>query len=834
MKPKITKKFFLKENPYFIYSKSKYLNKSRNSRNIFSASTNSRFTYDKKPQVRQISSYGRHTSMISSISKSLKKVALNTKVYDKYIDFYLNLTQEHSFKTPKVNRYPLLRNRDYIPIKFQPLTDRESTKEKISSPSDKSNTIFLSIMKEAKVEKKPILKKSYEFNQLKNKTKSDEIKLNNSFTDGKDFGELFEKSLFESKFLKKFGLKKFDMNNSNEEKQKNFKFFYDYLKKIELKDIFKENNFHRKIKFKRRTAIKKENMEFKLDIYSLCFKFFSLSTNNNIKEKKSQKLYFPFILMPLFYLLDFISFKELVSEMIIFNKGKNRFEFIKESVLIKKVKKYFNYIDSSLKNKNKYKSNTTYNKKEASFPLIYDWIVTKNMINEEEEEENIESNLKNELVNNSYKCFKLKIVLPKIKFSVDNFNIKINKLLNKHIIANLLQNKFDKWENLIFFDLFSTKRFKIITNLIMLNKYYKLPIKKINLNKKSQVQNNEYEFFISQIGENYSLYFTLIPFIILILFGDKDKKFQKINLSLKESINLVKYGKNWGIINTLFKCMFIDKMKFKIFFKLDLLEESKRELNNNFKGEDNKNNIKAIPIENKIINEKEINKNQIKYKDKMYKISILNCTFRKIKITSINSEVQYFIIPQNILNFILNINDENKIFNMNLSEEPLIGKIIGENIKSILSAKESNIIAEEEKMIEQADIEDNPKDEKSKNEGFLKQISMHRNAFNRLKTFQIIQKNNNLLKKESKGEVNDGIKKEENEEVKIEEYGEIKKNDVKIGKRYNNNYVFSRGNKSGQILKKRVSITNSSELNQNRFDNITKAFIKKRTFNFNH
>ena len=93
MKPKITKKFFLKENPYFIYSKSKYLNKSRNSRNIFSASTNSRFIYDKKPQVRQISSYGRHTSIISSISKSLKKVALNTKVYDKYIDFYLNLTQ---------------------------------------------------------------------------------------------------------------------------------------------------------------------------------------------------------------------------------------------------------------------------------------------------------------------------------------------------------------------------------------------------------------------------------------------------------------------------------------------------------------------------------------------------------------------------------------------------------------------------------------------------------------------------------------------------------------------------------------------------------------------
>ena len=107
------------------------------------------------------------------------------------------------------------------------------------------------------------------------------------------------------------------MDNCYEEKQKNFKFFYDYIKKTdELKDIYNLKNFHRNMSFNGRTAIKNKIMEFDLSIYSLCLKFFPLGNNN--KEKESQKLYFPFILMPLFYLLDFTSFKVLLSEIITF------------------------------------------------------------------------------------------------------------------------------------------------------------------------------------------------------------------------------------------------------------------------------------------------------------------------------------------------------------------------------------------------------------------------------------------------------------------------------------------------------------------------------------
>ena len=766
MKPKIINNFSFKENPFRVFSKEKNSHISRNT--FFNFTESNKIILNKNSQDRLLTDYNRNTSIISSISKSLKSMTLNSKVYDKYIDYYSNLTQKFSFKTLRVDKYPLSKNNDYFPVRMKPLLTNNLNNEKISFSNETQNSLFLTYTKDIKEIKKYFKKNPYEFRNDEVKNKFEKEKAINSIKAGKDFGELCEKNLFESKFLNKLGIKKIDINNCFEEKQKNLKFFYEYSKNMdELKDILNENNFHRNIVFKGKTAIKKEKMEFKLDIYSLCFKFFSLSDNKTNKEKESQKLYFPFILMPLFYLLDFTSFKVLLSEIITFNTTNNSFEYIKEFLLINKVKKYLNFIHNSFENKNGYNNNITYNKKETIFPLIYDWIVAKHVINEEEEEDNIDINLNN---NKNYKCFKLKLVLPKIKFSVDNLNLKINKFLDKHTIAYLLQNKFKNWEKFIFSDLFSIKKFKIITNLIMLNKYYKIPLKKINLSKKYKIQNKDYEFFLTQIGDNFSLYYIFIPFIVLIAYGEKEKKFQKINLNLKESINLFKFGQSWGIINTLFKCMFMDKMKNKIFFKFELIEDDKNELYNIFKEENNKTINKALTIENydidknyniysikkvqsrnKSIRTKEMNNIQARYQDNMYDISLLNCTFRKINITPINSEDKYYIIPQNMLNGILSIKDVNKIFNMNYTDIPIISKYIGENCKFILSARESNNISEEQKMIKQIEIEaeESKKIEIPKIANFEKQISKSKKDYNRLNTFQTNKKSNTFRKEEN-------------------------------------------------------------------------------------
>ena len=843
MKPKLIQSHFNTEYPYEIFSSENISPiKKDNPISIVNFPKSCKYrnkTNNIKSKLRPMTTTTTYTtripSAVSSISKSLKSVALSSKLYGNYINFYSDLTQEHTFKTPKVTKYPILKNEKFLPITFQPLFNKENNNEKNSFFSDfNSNTnsysIFLSHMKETKPTKKVIEEKPYGFKYGTTKIRFDRAKSANGFKAAKDFGELSENNIYDTKFLKLIGLKKIDMYNNNEEKKKNFKFFNDYMKKSnELKDIFNENNFYRNISFNGKTAIKKENLDFKLEIYSLCLKFYFLNDNinnsNNNNKKECQKLFFPFELMPIFYLLDLTSFKVLLSEIITYDENNKCFTYIKENLLLKKIKKYYNYISYTLENKYKFINNITYNKNEINFNLIFDWIVSKNFKNENEEKNII---LNNENDNNNYRCFKLKIILPKIKFSINNLKIKIIKFLNKHMLAILLQNKFKKWQKFIFSDLFSTKKFRLIINLIMLNKYYKLQEKKIHLNKVYKIQNKIYEFFLTFIGENSSLHYTFIPYVILILFGTKNKNYQKINLTLKESKNINKFGKYWGVMNTLFKCMFMDKMKNKIFFKLNSLDDNKNELykvvleenikqnmnNFNINKEGNHNNLNNNNINinikksmTKFTTIKEKAKDDIitKYKDNIYEISLLNCTLQKINITSIKSEYKYFRIPSNILNTIFSIKDENKIFNTNCTKTTLIGKSIGENSKLILSMNEASIISEEQAFLKKAKIKDKDeiyKFQKSEN------VSRHPNDYNRLKTFQMLHNNENIKKEDL------------NEELKDDKNDVEKNNFVNL-----NQFILSRG------FSKKVSISNINELQKVRIEHGARDENKRWTSN---
>ena len=808
MKPKILKKYENNKNPYETFSfEDKFPINYHN--NIPKSSKYRNKNYNQKTLARPKTAYTGLPSVVSSISKSLKSVTLSSKLYGNYINSYSKMTQEYTFKTPRVTKYPLLKNEIFLPISLSSLKTKETNNEKKSFSIDTyntSNSLFLSYMKETKPVKKVIEEKPYGFKYGTTKIKFDRAKSANTIIAAKDFKELNEHNIFETKFLKLLGLKNIDLYNSSEEKKKNFLFFKEYVKKPnELDIIFNENNFHKNITFIGKTSIKKEKMNFKLDIYSLCFKFFSL---NNNKKKESHILYFPYELLPLFYLLDFTSFKVFLSEIITYDQKNNCFMYIKENLLLKKIKRYFNYISHSIENKSNYINKMTFYKKETNYPLIYDWIVSKCDLDE------VKENDKNN--NTDYKCFKLKIVLPKIKFCIENYGMKIIKYLDKNMIANLLQNKFKKWQKFIFFDLFTTKKFKIITNLILSNKFFRIKEKKIHLNKRHIIQNKVFEFFLTRIGENNSHFYIFIPYIILILFGEKNKKFQKINLSLRESKNIIKFGKNWGTMNTLFKCMFIDKMKNKIFFKLDLLEDNKNELykvsleesikrnkiGNNLNSDININNsnYKKLSSKNITFKEKENDKLQTKYKDKTFEISLLNCTLLKINITSIKSEKKFYSIPSNVLKIIFSIKDENKIFNTNYMDIPIMSKCIGENAKYILSAKEYDIISEEQSFIKKAKI----KDEEYKIEEKEK-IARNPNGYNRLQPLQMLQ------------DITNEIDEKRKKNIKID-----KKNDILIANP--REFGLSRS------FKKKVSISNLNALRKSRIEyGIRESFKKKNS-----
>ena len=84
------------------------------------------------------------------------------------------------------------------------------------------------------------------------------------------------------------------------------------------------------------------------------------------------------------------------------------------------------------------------------------------------------------------------------------------------------------------------------------------------------------------------------------------------------------------------------------------------------------------------------------------------------------------------------------------------------------------------------------------------------NVFNRTKTLQRLQKANTMKR-----------------EIKREEKVETAKIDTNVEKRYSNKYVFPRGIFVCRTEKKRVSITNSKELNQIRFENFTRDIRRK-------
>jgi hypothetical protein len=301
-----------------------------------------------------------------------------------------------------------------------------------------------------------------------------------------------------------------------------------------------------------------------------------------------------------------------------------------------------------------------------------------------------------------------------------------------------------------------------------------------------------------------------------MLFGEKNKKFQKINLNLKDCKNLIKFGKIWGLINTLFKCMCIDKSKNKIFFKFNSLEDEKNELYKiaidenskhivktiNINANTNNNYLKKISSKSSMLKDKD--NFQTKYKDNMFEINLLNCTLLKINITSYKSENKYYKIPQNLLKTIFNIKDENKIFNTSCSEISLMSQNIGENSKFILSAAESDIISEEQSLVKKTKI----KDEVRKYEKFISepQIPRHQESFNRLKTFQLLQNNtNNFLKKETK-----------------------KENFVETKINLNNNF----GYEVNKTFSKKISVSDVDSLRKSRIEHgILRDSTKKQTSN---
>ena len=434
-------------------------------------------------------------------------------------------------------------------------------------------------------------------------------------------------------------------------KEKNILFLIDEVN--ELPNNISNNLYNKKLEFNIKSQFKK-SMEIKLEIKSICLEFIEINQKNkntiNINTKK-QKLYLPFNFIPLFYILDFVSFKCFISEAISYNNIKNIF-FLNNNI-VRILKKYiengvFYYKNYSMikdKNKSNIFKEITYNENEFKLKNDSDWCIY-----------DIIDSVKN-------KIYKMNIIFPIIKFNIDEYKIKIRKFINKDLMIELLRRKFHDWNKLIFFDLFIIKKFRLIINDILLHKYeiysYKKIIldKKKNENKKLYTQNN-YDFYITNIETNITNYFYFIPNTIIMTYLLNTKKFKAtiIQLSIKETNNIRKLSKYIGLHNLITKCIYINKETNKVSLKMDLYENL------------SKDQIKLLEIEKekiKKINEKKSdisndnNKDVIKCKIDGNEINII---LREPKIINLQTskgkiELFYCDIPEKLLEDILNENN---------------------------------------------------------------------------------------------------------------------------------------------------------------------------------
>ena len=121
-----------------------------------------------------------------------------------------------------------------------------------------------------------------------------------------------------------------------------------------IKNIKNVNNFetNKSMKYNIKNNYKNQDFSFQADIESLCLKYINQNFNLNESEIKdnnsknissSQKLYLPFSYLPIFYLLDYTTFKIYLSEIIYYNKESNMME-INQNELLSVVNKYKKFI----------------------------------------------------------------------------------------------------------------------------------------------------------------------------------------------------------------------------------------------------------------------------------------------------------------------------------------------------------------------------------------------------------------------------------------------------------------------------------------------------------
>ena len=438
------------------------------------------------------------------------------------------------------------------------------------------NTAFNNVTEILKdIKGKPKFKKKFEKSFFSVLFEKKEVEKNNTF-----------KFFFEGDFLEKNSFRKITKENKefilkNEEANNYLNELYQICKNIEK---FNAKDVAREMKYNLKKYNHNEDFSFDLNIQSLCLKFINQNNINETIKIKPQKLILPFTYLIFFYLLDFETFKIFLSEILIYNEEKGEMEINQKEIkaVLIKYKKYIQFIlGPYLEQKQKKEvddqeklKKITYNLNEYNFLKIYDWIIYINSTTDNAGTLNIQ--------NNKNIIYKVKIILPMIKFNLITKKIKIKKHIHKNIIINLLKTGLVKWEEKILCELFLNKKFRYLMNSVMSREKMnfrpyntkKIIIDKINYNQ-NLFNKHKYEFFITDAKKEHSRYLYISSYEVLLFYGRTNDKFiYRKYINIKDSLNLNKFSIYWGYMNTIVKCLQIYREERKAHLDFKILENS--------------------------------------------------------------------------------------------------------------------------------------------------------------------------------------------------------------------------------------------------------------------
>ena len=709
-------------------------------------------------------------SFSSNMEKKMKEITLSLHSYSKYMDDYTKLTQTYTYKSPDVSFYPLTKNEKFLPIghKKNFSSILKKSKKLIINPCLSTPEVNEILTRKHEVTKK--IRNRGNFFNLFNSTKYNNI----VFKDDILF-EYFIEGYFlrEPKILKTLNLENTPLNYQFI--QKDINYFNKYLLTLSKN---KNYDYTKEKEFIYRLPSNRNEVTFRLIINSIYLSF------TDVQAKIKYKKFLPFKYMILFYLLDYSMLKEFFSEIFYFDKTTDEFQVNKDtiddvidkySLFIHNKLNYFGNLDSD---------NMIFKENELLYNTEYIWILNND---------------------GDYKVYEMKIVFPRIKFQVTNFNLKFVKSMNKYLLINIIKNNFLQWDKYLLYELFMTKKLrKIIDDLFFISgkvlnitsfqnkKFY---LSKLKNDTKSTSKNKQtLEFYITQINCQSSQYFNFVPNSISVIYFKKvsnfieldenKNKYEKIQLTLKESQNLYKLSKYWGLLNTIKKCMNYSNMTQKYSFNFDILDDISDDI------------ISATKINKSL--EKNTSNNKLPFKFKLGQIefTIQDCFLSQMVLIDQNKiQINYILTPQKLLEYILNN------FNKNNHNNEKFNNIIGECSSDIIKEKiiinlteEINCRGEFKKLTGYEKRHKSPEGTSilvsQSNSGTLKitkenNISPNINSISPRKTFQVSSFTKKKLSNENE------IKKIPEkiiEELKIQNEEENKDKRKKKLKEFNNNF----------------------------------------------